>query len=127
MLGHTTKKRVFELLDRYKSQGGNFIDLANNYQDEEAETWVGEWMEERGCREEMVIATKYSIGWRNHGEDKVGGERGVIGINYGGNGAKSLRASLEGSLRKLRTGYVDLFYVHVVSLFLDGVRCSRSC
>lgn len=54
MLGSCTKEGVFELLDYYRAQGGNFIDLANAYQDEQAETWVGEWLAARGCRDEMV-------------------------------------------------------------------------
>lgn len=111
-LGGTTKERVFALLDHYRAQGGNFIDLANTYQDEQAEMWVGEWMEARDCRDEMVIATKYTIGWKNYGETRVGGERGTIGINFAGNSAKSMRASLDASLKKLRTGYVDLLYLH---------------
>ena len=38
--------------------GGNFIDTANNYQDESSEEFIGEWMEQRGIRDQMVIATK---------------------------------------------------------------------
>jgi len=41
-------------------QFSNFIDTANNYQGEESEEWIGEWMKARGNREQMVIATKYS-------------------------------------------------------------------
>lgn len=41
-------------------QGGNFIDTANTYQNEESELWLGEWMESRGVRDEMIIATKVS-------------------------------------------------------------------
>ena len=48
--GACDKKTSFEILDRYKSLGGNFIDLANNYQAGESETWVGEWLAERNCR-----------------------------------------------------------------------------
>ncbi len=36
--------------------GGNFIDTANNYQDEQSEVIIGEWMEERGIRDEIVLA-----------------------------------------------------------------------
>ena len=53
----------------------------------------------------MVIATKYTTGYRNH-------HRGKIQANYGGNGTKSMRVSVEDSLRKLKTDYIDLFYVH---------------
>ena len=50
--------RSFEILDYFHENGGNFLDTSNNYQDEESETWVGEWLEKRGVRDEMVIATK---------------------------------------------------------------------
>lgn len=46
-----------EYLDAYHACGGNFIDLSNNYQDEQAEHIVGEWMEKRGIRDNMVVAT----------------------------------------------------------------------
>jgi aryl-alcohol dehydrogenase-like predicted oxidoreductase len=111
ILGKMGKSAVFELLDYYRSQGGNFIDLANAYHNGQSEEWVGEWMESRDCRDEMVIATKYSASWTNYGEGKE-----KIQANYGGNGAKSMRSSLEGSLDRLRTSYVDIFYLHAVSL-----------
>jgi aryl-alcohol dehydrogenase-like predicted oxidoreductase len=50
MMGTCDKNTTFEILDRYKSLGGNFIDLANNYQAGQSETWVGEWLAERNCR-----------------------------------------------------------------------------
>lgn len=36
------------------------MNRANNYQDDESESWIGEWMKERGNRDEMVIATKFT-------------------------------------------------------------------
>lgn len=53
------------------------------------------------------MATKYTIGWKDIKQGTT------HPINYSGNSAKSLRASLEGSLKKLRTNYVDIFYVHI--------------
>jgi len=50
MMGACDKNTTFEILDRYKSLGGNFIDLANNYQAGQSETWVGEWLAGRNCR-----------------------------------------------------------------------------
>lgn len=44
MLGAVSKKEVFALLDYFYSQGGNFIDTANNYQNEQSELWIGEWL-----------------------------------------------------------------------------------
>ena len=50
MMGTCDKSTTFEILDHYKSLGGNFIDLANNYQAGQSETWVGEWLAERNSR-----------------------------------------------------------------------------
>lgn len=79
---------------------------ANQYQDEESERWIGEWLEARGVRDEIVLATKYSSGF------KVNSAPSKIQSNFGGNGSKSLHLSLQASLWKLRTDYVDLLYVH---------------
>lgn len=57
-MGEMTKEQSFKLLDAFYAAGGNFIDTANNYQDGESEEFIGEWMEARGLRDQMVIATK---------------------------------------------------------------------
>ncbi|KAF9995450.1 hypothetical protein BGZ80_001365 [Entomortierella chlamydospora] len=104
-MGECNKETTFEILDFFVSQGGNFIDTANFYQNEESEKWLGEWMASRDNRDQIVLATKYSTSFKSHQQEK-------IQSNYGGNGAKSMRISLEASLKKLQTSYVDLFYVH---------------
>lgn len=86
--------------------GGNFIDTANNYQNEESETWIGEWMQKHQNRDELVLATKFTTGFRNQGATEK------IKSNFQGNHSKSLRVSLEHSLKKLQTEYIDLLYVH---------------
>ena len=43
-MGSMDKKTSFALLDAFVEAGGNFIDTANNYQDEQSETWLGEWV-----------------------------------------------------------------------------------
>ncbi|TLS28850.1 hypothetical protein PpBr36_01231 [Pyricularia pennisetigena] len=86
---------------------GNFIDTANNYQFEESEIWLGEWMKKRGVRDQMVIATKYTTNYRSGPPG-----HGSIMANYTGNGTKSLRSSIDASLKKLQTDYIDLLYVH---------------
>jgi len=105
-MGECDKKTAFEILDYFYDNGGNFIDTANNYQDEESEQWIGEWMKKRGNRDQMVIATKFTTCFRSAHSSKE------IIINTTGNGTKSLRQSLEESLKKLQTTYVDLLYVH---------------
>ncbi|CAD6448690.1 19cbb193-7710-4eed-a20a-b2c55a070933 [Sclerotinia trifoliorum] len=105
-MGECDQKQSEEILDYYYSAGGNFIDTANHYQNGESEQWVGEWAEKRGIRDQLVIATKYTTSFRTTDSDKE------IWINNGGNGSKSLRVSVEASLKKLRTSYIDLLYIH---------------
>jgi aryl-alcohol dehydrogenase-like predicted oxidoreductase len=87
------------IFDRFVGAGGNFIDTANMYQAGESETLLGELLEDR--RHEVVLATKYSLGARPND------------LNSGGNHRKSLVQALEGSLKRLRTDYVDLYWMHV--------------
>lgn len=105
-MGECTKETSFAIMDAFYEAGGNFIDTANFYQNEESETWVGDWVSHRGNRDELVLATKYTIGYRGGG-----GER--IKSNFAGNHSKSLRLSLQASLAKLKTDYVDILYVHL--------------
>ncbi|KAI0692305.1 Aldo/keto reductase [Cerioporus squamosus] len=104
--GAMDKASSFALLDAYYAAGGNFVDTANSYQDGSSEAFIGEWMETRGIRDQMVVATKYSAN-PMRGRDDVAQK-----VTYVGNSVKSMALSLEGSLKKLRTHYVDIFYVH---------------
>ncbi|KAI0161007.1 aldo/keto reductase [Hypoxylon sp. FL1284] len=104
-MGACDQKTTDEILDFFYEQGGNFIDTSNNYQAEQSEAWIGEWMKKRGVRDQMVIATKYTTNFRGYRSDE-------LMINYQGNGAKSLMVSVNASLKKLQTDYIDLLYVH---------------
>lgn len=105
-MGSMDKKSAFKLLDAFFEAGGNFIDTANNYQDEQSETWIGEWASQRGIRDRLVIATKYTTDFQSH----------LLGLgtmpNCSGNHRKSLHISVRDSLRKLQTDYIDILYVH---------------
>ncbi|KAK9237055.1 NADP-dependent oxidoreductase domain-containing protein [Lipomyces kononenkoae] len=105
-MGVCKKDAAFEILDYFFEMGGNFIDTANGYQAEESEEWLGEWMASRKNRDQLVIATKYT-GIYPSGK---GGE--YIKSNFLGNHSKSMYLSLEASLKKLQTSYIDIFYVH---------------
>ncbi|KAE9397508.1 Aldo/keto reductase, partial [Gymnopus androsaceus JB14] len=83
-----------------------FIDTANNYQNESSEEFIGEWMEKRGNRDQMVIATEFTTNF------KAGDNSIKQRVNYTGNNAKSLHLSVEASLKKLRTDYIDILYLH---------------
>src|SRR5512146_2194155 len=89
-------QRIFEL---FVEAGGNFIDTANNYTDGSSERIAGELI--APTRERYVLATKYTLTARK--DDP----------NGGGNSRKNLVQSLEGSLRRLRTDYVDLLWLHM--------------
>ncbi|KLO07374.1 Aldo/keto reductase [Schizopora paradoxa] len=106
VLGSMDKESSFKLLDAYYDAGGNFIDTASNYQDETSEAFIGEWMESRGIRDQIVLATKYTTNYKR-GQDNI-----KIKANYVGNNLKCMHVSVEASLKKLRTNYIDLLYVH---------------
>ncbi|KAF9012106.1 Aldo/keto reductase [Hymenopellis radicata] len=105
-MGSMDKEASFKLLNAYFDLGGNFIDTANNYQNQSSEQFIGEWAEKRGIRDQLVISTKYSINYFL-GDDSVAQK-----VNFVGNSTKSMHLSLEASLKKLRTTYVDILYVH---------------
>jgi len=113
-LGECTKKTAFAMLDYFYKQGGNFIDTAVNYQFGESEEWIGEWMEESGVRDEMVVATKFT-GMQITEREKEGGTR--CKSNYGGNSAKNILTSIERSLKALRTNYIDIVSKSSASYF----------
>ncbi|KAI0132674.1 aldo/keto reductase [Xylariales sp. AK1849] len=104
-MGACDQATTEKILDFFYEQGGNFIDTANNYQFEESESWIGDWMKARGNRDQMVIATKYTTNFRAGHDDE-------ITANFTSNGSKSLHTSVNASLRKLKTDYIDLLYVH---------------
>ncbi|NYI03614.1 aldo/keto reductase [Allostreptomyces psammosilenae] len=105
------EKTSFAILDRFAEAGGTFVDTANNYafwingtQGGESETVVGAWLADRGVRDRMVIATKCGARPRHPGgglEDMEGLSRDVV------------RQAIAGSLERLGTDRVDLFYPHV--------------
>ncbi len=91
----TESRRVFE---RYAELGGNFIDTANGYTGGTSEKFVGKFLE--GRRDRFVVATKYTFSTRP-GDP-----------NAGGNQRKNLMQSLDASLKRLNTDYIDLYWVH---------------
>jgi aryl-alcohol dehydrogenase-like predicted oxidoreductase len=104
-IGECSKETAFAILDYFYEQGGNWIDTAVNYQFGESEQWIGEWMEERGVRDEIVLATKFT-GMQTTDRVREGGT--AIKSNYTGNSAKNIHTSIERSLKQLRTSYVDI-------------------
>ncbi|KAL5480807.1 AAD14_8 [Sanghuangporus weigelae] len=105
-MGAMGKEASFELLDAFFDAGGNFIDTANDYQDETSEMFIGEWAEQRGIRDQLVIATKYTTDFKR-ADQNIKNK-----VSYVGNNGKNLKLSVEASLKKLRTSYIDILYVH---------------
>ena len=87
-----------QIFDAYLDRGGNFIDTANQYTNGTSERLVGEFA--NGLRDRLVIATKYTLSTRP-GDP-----------NSGGNHRKNMVQSVEASLRRLNTDYIDLLYLH---------------
>lgn len=104
-MGSMNKENSFKLMDAFYDAGGNFIDTANNYQDEQSEQWIGEWMQKRKNRDMIVLATKFTTGY------KSGVAKGKS-VNFTGNHKKSLHVSIRDSLAKLQTDYLDILYLH---------------
>jgi aryl-alcohol dehydrogenase-like predicted oxidoreductase len=92
------------LFTAYAEAGGNVIDTANRYGDGASERLVGDLVGAGPDRDRFVLATKYTIS-TNHTDP--------ADPNAAGNHRKSLRRSLEQSLRRLRTDHVDLLWVHI--------------
>ncbi|GAB6842884.1 aryl-alcohol dehydrogenase-like predicted oxidoreductase [Methylorubrum rhodinum] len=89
------------ILDRYVEAGGNFVDTADIYSGGTSETMLGDLVAERGLRARLVVATKSGFS-REQGTPLAGG-----------NSSRNIRAGLEGSLRRLKTGWIDLYWTHV--------------
>jgi aryl-alcohol dehydrogenase-like predicted oxidoreductase len=105
-MGSMDKASSFKLLDAYFEAGGNFIDTSSNYQDEQSETWIGEWMAERKNRDQLVIATKFTTDYKSYVYGKGNAP------NSCGNHKRCLHMSIRDSLKKLQTDWVDILYVH---------------
>jgi aryl-alcohol dehydrogenase-like predicted oxidoreductase len=93
----------FAVLDAYVEAGGNFIDTADVYsawkegnKGGESETIIGNWMKARGNRDQLVIATKVGM-WE--------AQKGLS--------ASNIQSAIEGSLRRLQTDHIDLYYSHL--------------
>lgn len=112
-----------DVFNTYIDAGGNFVDTANVYTEGRSEELVGKFIDERGLREQVVLATKFTF------NPQPGNP------NAGGNGRKNIYRALEDSLRRLKTDYVDLYWLHawdtvtpveeVVSTFGDLIRAGK--
>lgn len=95
----SSKEEARKIYEIYREAGGNFIDTANLYTNGTSELFLGDLT--RGHRDEVVIATKYTNS--APGTD----------ANAGGNHRKNMMRSIEGSLKRLNTDYIDLYWLHI--------------
>jgi len=88
------------VFDRYVDLGGNFVDTADVYSGGASEEMVGRFIADTGLRDRMVIATK-------------SGFSSGKGFHSGGNGARHIHASVDASLKRLNTDFIDLYWIHI--------------
>ncbi|MQA02996.1 MAG: hypothetical protein GEV07_09820 [Streptosporangiales bacterium] len=89
-----TSRAVFH---SYLDAGGNFVDTANLYTGGQSEELLGRFVADAGVRDRVVLATKFT------------GPTDLSDPNAAGNGRKNIMRSLDASLRRLGTDYVDLY------------------
>jgi aryl-alcohol dehydrogenase-like predicted oxidoreductase len=89
------------IFQAYVEAGGNFIDTADVYAKGRSEELVGSYVASRGLRDQLVLATKFGFNTQPGNP------------HAGGNGRKHIHQALEGSLRRLGTDYIDLYWLHV--------------
>lgn len=102
----------FAILDRYLELGGNFIDTANNYMfwhpdgtGDESELMVGQWLTDRGVRDQIVLATKVGARPLTPGDRTLDNVEPLT--------AQRINHALDESLRRLGTDYVDMYWAHL--------------
>jgi aryl-alcohol dehydrogenase-like predicted oxidoreductase len=94
------KDTSFAIIDKFAEEGGNFIDTANMYKLGTSEKIIGEYLHNHD-RDYFVVATKYSL------------KDNLTNPNASGNNRKNMMRSVEDSLRRLKTDFIDLMYLHV--------------
>ena len=93
------KEESKKIFDAFVEKGGNFVDTANRYTEGTSEKWLGEFIASQ--RDYFVLATKYTL--YDDRKDP----------NASGNHRKNMRRSVEESLKRLQTDYIDLLWLHM--------------
>ncbi len=94
------KETSFAIMEAFASAGGNFLDTANIYKLGTSEKIIGEFLNPRD-RDYFVIATKYSL------------KDNTTNPNASGNNRKNMMRSVEQSLKRLKTEFIDVLYLHI--------------
>ncbi len=106
------QKESEAILDAFLDRGGNFVDTANVYTNGESEAFLGAAMGARRGR--IVLSTKYTLA------------RGSGDPNSGGSQRKNLRESIDESLRRLGTDYIDIYWVHIRDKYTPAEEVMRA-
>ncbi len=107
----TTSREIFKT---YIESGGNFIDTADIYSSGKSEQMVGEFITELHLRDQVVLSTKFGF---NSSSSPLSTNQSKGNPNAGGAGSKNIHRALDGSLARLKTDYIDLYWMHI----WDGV------
>ncbi len=94
------KGTSFSIMDKFAEAGGNFIDTANIYKLGTSEKITGEYISNHD-RDYFVLATKYTL------------KDNTTNSNASGNNRKNMMRSVEESLKRLKTDFVDVLYLHI--------------
>lgn len=97
-----SKEESRRMFEAFRAAGGNFIDTSCNYTEGTSEKYVGEFI--AGERDYFIVATKFSLRPRSANQEDP---------NAGGNSRKNMLRSVESSLQRLNTDYIDLLYLHM--------------
>ena len=90
----------FSIMDAYAEAGGNFLDTANVYKQGTSEKIIGDYLGNHD-RDHFVVATKYTL------------KDNTTNVNASGNNRKNMMRSVEQSLRRLKTDFIDILYLHI--------------
>ncbi len=94
------KETSFKIMDTYAAAGGNFLDTANIYKLGTSEKIIGEYLANHD-RDYFVLATKYTL------------KDNTTNPNASGNNRKNMMRSVEESLKRLKTDFIDVLYLHI--------------
>jgi aryl-alcohol dehydrogenase-like predicted oxidoreductase len=90
----------FKIMDAYAEAGGNFLDTANVYKLGTSEKIIGDYLSNHD-RDQFVVATKYTL------------KDNQTNVNASGNNRKNMMRSVEDSLKRLQTDFIDVLYLHI--------------
>ena len=102
------KATSFTIMEAFANAGGNFLDTANIYKLGTSEKIIGEFINPRD-RDYFVIASKYSL------------KDNTTNPNASGNNRKNMMRSVEQSLRRLQTDFIDVLYLPFIQNYTSGI------